>query len=488
MATLVSTLARETDLADADITAAVERLLAIKSGIKAHWVDVSTAQGIVTLSGYADHLLARERAEEIAQAVRGVRGVINTIDVRAWVDLPDVTLRRDVEEALLQDAITCHYEVSCTAREGRVMVLGDVPTWSDKDLVLHVVKSVRGVRAVEDHLRSPAGLGHAAASGAELAAALEELLAWDVRLNSALVQVRPDDGAGLVLRGYVGSAAERRDVVRAAWRVGAAAVEAAGLLVAPAARNDALRGDKHAPRADAEIQQAIRDSFFYDLRVRSDEPEVDVQHGQVTLRGCVDSLRARQAAEQDALGVVGVLSVSNYLRVRPRQPAADTSIQVHVQAALLRDPYLQRFALEVVACNGQVRLYGTVDSHYEKQRATEVAASLRGVVAVDNGLTVPAWPTAGGSDYYACYLAYDPAAPASDLPNATLQQRIEQQLAWTPLLATQPITVAVRRGQATLTGTVDTWLDRQAAALCAHEGGAGSVRNLLRVRAPGPAA
>ncbi|MCC3159739.1 BON domain-containing protein [Hymenobacter sp. 15J16-1T3B] len=140
--------APETALADDDITAAVERLQTIRSGVKYPWIAINCAQGIVALSGYADHLLARERAEEIAQAVRGVRGVINTIEGRDWVDLPDVTLRRDVEEALLQDAITCHYEVSCTACEGRVMVLGNVPAWSDRDLVLHVVKSVRGVRAV----------------------------------------------------------------------------------------------------------------------------------------------------------------------------------------------------------------------------------------------------------------------------------------------------------------------------------------------------
>ena len=107
----------EEELADHHITAAVERLFATKKGVTAHLIDVMATQGIVTLSGSSDNLLARERAEEIAKAVRGVRGVINKIGVRA-TDLPDATLRRDVEEALLQDAVACEYIIGCTARQG----------------------------------------------------------------------------------------------------------------------------------------------------------------------------------------------------------------------------------------------------------------------------------------------------------------------------------------------------------------------------------
>ena len=107
----------ENELADHDITAAVERLFTIKNGVAAHLIDVTATQGIVTLSGYSDNLLARERAEEIAKAVRGVRGVINKIGVRG-IDLPDATLRRDVEEALLQDAVACEFTIGCTVCEG----------------------------------------------------------------------------------------------------------------------------------------------------------------------------------------------------------------------------------------------------------------------------------------------------------------------------------------------------------------------------------
>jgi len=142
-----TSITEEEELADHDITMAVERLFATKKGVTTHLIDVTATQGIVTLSGYSDNLLARERAEEIAKAVRGVRAVINKIGVRA-IDLPDATLRRDVEEALLQDAVACEYTIGCTARDGEVLLLGEVASWSEKQLIMRVVKSVRGVRSL----------------------------------------------------------------------------------------------------------------------------------------------------------------------------------------------------------------------------------------------------------------------------------------------------------------------------------------------------
>ncbi|MBC6992337.1 BON domain-containing protein [Hymenobacter sp. BT491] len=135
MNTFESLLETQKVMADSDITTAIECLLSCKSGVTAHLVDVATAQGIVTLSGHTDNLLSRERAEQIAEAVRGVRSVRNKIAIPA-TELPDSTLRRDVEETLLQDAVASQYEISYTAREGVVMVLGEVPSWSEKRVVL----------------------------------------------------------------------------------------------------------------------------------------------------------------------------------------------------------------------------------------------------------------------------------------------------------------------------------------------------------------
>lgn len=52
---------------------------------------------------------------------------------------------------------------------------------------------------------------------------------------------------------------------------------------------------------------------------------------------------------------------------------------------------------------------------------------------------------------------------------------------WLAGLHDQDLTVQVAHGRATLTGTVDTWLDRQQPAGEAHDAGAHEVTNHLRV-------
>ncbi|MGD8740749.1 MAG: BON domain-containing protein, partial [Desulfobacterales bacterium] len=60
------------NIKDIDITLAVDRQLQIDEGVPAHLIDVHTKDGIVTLSGPVENLLARERAAEIAETVKGV--------------------------------------------------------------------------------------------------------------------------------------------------------------------------------------------------------------------------------------------------------------------------------------------------------------------------------------------------------------------------------------------------------------------------------
>ena len=87
-------------LADHDITAAIERLYSRPQGVTATWIDVSTTEGIVTLKGFTDNLLSLERAEEIAKLVRGVRGVVNELEIRT-PEVPELT-RPDFHFATLK--------------------------------------------------------------------------------------------------------------------------------------------------------------------------------------------------------------------------------------------------------------------------------------------------------------------------------------------------------------------------------------------------
>lgn len=68
---------------DAAITAKVNAALANDKDLSALRIDVDTRDGVVTLSGPAPTASAREKASELARAVKGVSSVNNQLTIKA---------------------------------------------------------------------------------------------------------------------------------------------------------------------------------------------------------------------------------------------------------------------------------------------------------------------------------------------------------------------------------------------------------------------
>ena len=66
----------------------------------------------------------------------------------------------------------------------------------------------------------------------------------------------------------------------------------------------------------------------------------------------------------------------------------DGVITVKVKAALLKDPVVSAFAVNVDTYKGTVQLSGFVNSEQQVRRAAQVAAGIDGVVDVKNHLIV----------------------------------------------------------------------------------------------------
>ena len=461
-------------LSDTDITAAIELFFLTNKGVPAHLIDVATHDGIVQLTGITDNLLASERAEEIALAVRGVRGVVNEL-VISTPDLPNDELYRAVTQALNDDPATTDYNVACRVAEGVVTPVGVVQSRAEQQLVLRVLRGVRGVRRlIADELTIR--WAEIQNSDEEISTQIRELLAWDIRVFSNELVVRTNDRV-VHLSGTVGTAAERAQVVAVAYQAGATLVDARDLFVAYWAISGELRREKFAQRSDEDIAQAVRDTFRYDPRVLSYQPVVVVHNGVVTLTGQVSSLRAKQSAECDARHVVGVWSVHNLLKVRTRWFTPDVAVRQAILNALARDPYVSVFDFRVRVANGRAHLDGLVNSHFEQAQAARVAGGVSGVAEVENSVRV-----LGSFGEAGPPAAWYPGAPRpAAYPNAdsALAGRIRTLFFWSASLHNQDVAVLVENGRATLTGTVDTWLDREQAAFDAYEAGALVVDNDL---------
>ena len=60
-------------ITDREIVLAVESQLAFDDRVSSHMIDVLADDGVVTLEGSVDNLLAKKRAAELAGSVKGVR-------------------------------------------------------------------------------------------------------------------------------------------------------------------------------------------------------------------------------------------------------------------------------------------------------------------------------------------------------------------------------------------------------------------------------
>jgi osmotically-inducible protein OsmY len=471
-------------MTDLEISDAVEDELMYDPVVTARRLDVAASEGVVTLTGTLDNLLAKDRAERLAETVRGVRAVVNLVEVVPPDDRPDTAVRRDVEEALLLDPAAEAFEIDVEVEEGVVTLAGTVESRVERDLAERVARSVRGVTEVRSEIVvEPRSVRY----DLEIQQEIEEALRWDALVDHALIDVEVEDGR-VTLRGVVGSAAEKREARYDAWVAGVRSVDTSDLTVARWARDEDLRANKYVSVADPAIEAALETALLYDPRVLSGNVAVSSEDGVVTLRGTVEGLRALRAAGEVARNTVGVTFVENRLKVRPADPPTDEEIAHAITAAFRRDPYLEADPIHVRVLGGIAILTGSVPSRFQRAHADGVAARVLGVVEVENLLDVAV--TRGRPLLYNPYVSgfdpgdlnwvhYDP--PFTHVPDDQIEASIEGELYWSPFVDLDDITVTVEDGVATLTGTVSSLRELEDATENAYEGGAVWVDNQLIV-------
>lgn len=465
------------------ITDAVENELKGDLAVPAHKVDVMTTDGVVTLSGTVDNLLAKERAAKIATTVKGVRAVVNDIEVSPSILRTDRDIRRDIEDALLTDPATDSYEVDVAVENNVATLRGTVDSLQEKALCATVAKGVRGVTAVNDLIEVN---WPEKRLDSEIEADIEKALQWDAYVDHVLIIVEVNDGV-VNLSGIVGSAAEKRLARIDAYVNGVKAVDDTELTVKKWARDDDLRQKKYVQKSEDAIRQAVLDALLYDPRVSSFKIDAEVSGSVVMLRGTVDNLKAKLAAAQDARNTVGVRRVKNRIKVRFDTVLSAPTIEKKIEDALLRDPYVSSYQITVDVTGAVADLSGTVDSYFEKVQAEDIASKVRGVILVDNNLTVENDYDAYIYDPYVedWYLNdYDWYWHGSNYPkmsDAEIKEEINDELFWSPFVDADDVTVTVDQGTATLSGVVDSRSEYLSAEENAYEGGAVFVDNDLIV-------
>jgi osmotically-inducible protein OsmY len=371
----------------------------------------------------------------------------------------DSDIRFAVETALIFDHSVPSSSITVATHSGAVTLTGSADNLLVRDRAVRIAESVKGVRTVIDQV----AVAPSDRSDGEIRDAVTQALRVDPAADSYQINPVVDHGA-VTLNGRVDS-----------WQEQQLAMNVAKGVRGVTAVHNNLAIDYKFDRPDMEILPEVERYLENDVLVDASLINVSVKDGAVTLTGTTGSAAETRRAERDAW-VAGVKSVDgsqlsveawaakdNRRYTRKTRSAAE--IKKAVQDAFLYDPRVLSFNPQVTVNDaGVVRLSGVVDNLKAKQAAERDARNTVGVRRVQNNLTV---------------------SPASPVADARLSAGVTNTLELDLLLDASDIDVSAHHGVVTLTGSVDTYVDKSEAEDAAmRTNGVVAVNNQLSVLNP----
>jgi osmotically-inducible protein OsmY len=212
---------------------------------------------------------------------------------------------------------------------------------------------------------------------------------------------------------------------------------------------------------DEVLTLSVKDELFWDPKVDSEQIAVSADDGTITLRGTVGSFRQKRDAKQAAERVHGVVYVENDLTVRilTKSRRADADLRGDVLQALLLDSLIPT-TVDAKVEDGYVTLSGTVDWQYQRDEATFVAGNILGVTGVENEILV------GGA-----------GRTISEVSDG-----IQNAFKRDAKIDADNLLVAAAAGTVTLSGSVRSWSEHDAALAAAWAApGVTNVKDRLTV-------
>ncbi|MBD3411029.1 MAG: BON domain-containing protein [Ignavibacteriales bacterium] len=443
-------------LTDAEITRAVYENLEVNEVVSAHLIDVEVIDGVATLDGTVEHLLAKSYAAQIASSVRGVRSVVNLIEV-VPIEKSDAAVKARIETALMYNAAIDADGISVAVVNGVVKLEGEVKSYVERTLAAREARGTAGVKRIENNISVTYDPGR---SDEEIKTDILRIYEIDPVIPEEELEIEVD-GGNVVVKGYAESVAEKKHIRTHTFTTGVRSVNTEQIEVNWKYFADKTKDRKPIEASDDQVTTAIIDALFLDPRTQTFDITVTFEDGLATLIGTVDNLEAKRAATQIAENTYGVANVENRLLVRPDAVPVATTLERRVEDALAWDPIIDRHNITVTVRNAKVYLYGNVDNNAEKWRADDVAAGVEGVVEVANYIEVNVewrWKS-----------------------DEAIKEDVEDNLFWSLWVESVEVDVSVEEGAVTLTGVVDNMAEVNAAINNAYEAGAKTVISNLAI-------
>jgi len=215
-------------------------------------------------------------------------------------------------------------------------------------------------------------------------------------------------------------------------------------------------------KTDAQLQQDVMAELKWEPTLSAAQIGVSAKDGVITLTGAVDGYAKKSEAEDAVKRVVGVTAVVEKIEVKyPSEWAKkdDNDIAAEVVNAFKWNWEVPTGKVKAKVEKGWVTLEGELAWKFQSDAAAMAVKALLGVAGVSNNIKIK--------------------SQAEDvLEKADIESALERN--WS--VSDQEIQVKVSGHKATLTGTVDSWYQKDEAGRIAWNApGVWNVENKLRV-------
>lgn len=188
--------------------------LGFEPSVKAENIAVTTANGIVTLSGHVRSYAEKIAAEKATLRVQGVKAVVQALEVHSNPNdlTPDEQLAVRVANVIAWNSLIPK-TVRATVQKGWITLTGDVDWHYERQAAENAVNRMAAVVGVTNGIHIKL---HANTS--DVKKSIVDALQRSAEVEASAIKVRVNDDK-VTLEGTVHNYAERAAVERAAWSV-----------------------------------------------------------------------------------------------------------------------------------------------------------------------------------------------------------------------------------------------------------------------------